>query len=98
MKQLLLASAVIWLIGAVALAPVIAAWLRKARGPRQAMPPTYITIDGYCPFLTCSEPSPHQHAVCPDCGAVRYGNMFCGTCVAHQEVERDALRLIGGAS
>ena len=36
---------------------------------------------GPCPFLTCLIPGPHTHAVCPDCGAVRYGNpLFCRTC------------------
>lgn len=37
-------------------------------------------IDGPCPFLTCEEPGPHRHPICPECGAVRFGNLFCATC------------------
>jgi hypothetical protein len=39
-----------------------------------------VHFDGPCPFLTCLDSAPHDHPVCPDCGAVRYGNMFCATC------------------
>lgn len=39
-----------------------------------------VEIDGYCPFLTCLKTGPHTHPVCPACGAVRYGNLFCTTC------------------
>ncbi len=37
-------------------------------------------FDGVCPFLLCQETGPHAHPVCPDCGVVRFGNMFCPTC------------------
>jgi hypothetical protein len=37
-------------------------------------------FDGLCPFLTCLELGPHDHPICPACGAVNYGNMFCDTC------------------
>ena len=43
--------------------------------------PSAIFIDGPCPFLTCLEACPHGHDICPDCGAVRFGNAFCATCV-----------------
>lgn len=36
--------------------------------------------DGPCPFLLCQEQATHAHPVCPSCGAVRYGNLFCRTC------------------
>jgi hypothetical protein len=39
-----------------------------------------VQFDGPCPFLTCGEKGPHSHPVCPECGAVRYGNLFCETC------------------
>lgn len=55
--------------------------------------------DGQCPFLTCEEMGPHSHPICPDCEAVRYGNLFCATCRAHNDIDapapkgkRDALR------
>lgn len=38
-------------------------------------------FDGLCPFLTCADVGWHAHPACPDCGAVRYGNAFCATCV-----------------
>lgn len=38
---------------------------------------------GSCPYLLCLETGPHDHPVCPDCGAVRYGNIFCITCRQH---------------
>ena len=28
-------------------------------------------FDGPCPFLTCLETGPHDHPICPDCGAVK---------------------------
>lgn len=33
-----------------------------------------------CPYITCLVREPHTHPVCPDCGAVRYGNISCDTC------------------
>lgn len=39
-------------------------------------------FDGPCPFLTCDDTGWHAHPACPDCGAVRYGNLFCRTCVS----------------
>lgn len=33
-----------------------------------------------CPFLLCLVAEPHTHPACPDCGAVRYGNLHCATC------------------
>lgn len=40
-----------------------------------------IFLDGPCPFLTCLENGPDGHDVCPDCRAVRFGNLFCRTCL-----------------
>jgi len=42
-----------------------------------------IHFDGPCPFLTCFEEGPHSHPVCPKCGAVRYGNLYCEECRSH---------------
>ncbi len=39
-----------------------------------------VDFDGPCPFLTCLNSEPHSHDVCPECGAVRYGNFFCDFC------------------
>lgn len=38
-------------------------------------------FEGSCPFVSCTKTYPHDHAVCPDCGAVGFGNTFCNTCV-----------------
>lgn len=49
------------------------------------------SVNGPCPFLTCLETGPHEHPVCPDCGAVRYGNPFgCPTCLAVFNAEQIA--------
>ena len=37
-------------------------------------------VDGPCPFLLCLETGPHEHPICPECGAVRFGNLFCPRC------------------
>lgn len=44
----------------------------------------YVPFEGPCPFLTCLQIGPHEHPVCPDCGAVRWGNMYCETCRSHR--------------
>ena len=44
------------------------------------MPENVMHFDGPCPFLACLEAGPHDHPICPDCGAVRYGNLTCNTC------------------
>src|SRR5438445_4572934 len=48
----------------------------------------YVDFDGPCPFLMCLEREPHRHAVCPSCGAIRFGNMFCDLCRAVYEHTR----------
>lgn len=45
-----------------------------------------LTFDGPCPFLTCLETGPHTHDVCPECNAVRHGNMYCKTCRKHHGI------------
>jgi hypothetical protein len=40
-----------------------------------------VRFEGTCPFVGCAKTYPHEHSTCPDCGAVRFGNMFCNTCV-----------------
>jgi hypothetical protein len=44
-------------------------------------------LDGPCPFLTCLVATQHFHAVCSECGAVRYGNAYCQTCKANRHRE-----------
>lgn len=46
------------------------------------------TFDGPCPFALCHAEGPHSHTVCPDCGAVRHGNIFCKTCRAYLDSEQ----------
>lgn len=41
---------------------------------------------GPCPFLLCQEVGPHKHPICPDCGAVRFGNLYCKRCRREQGV------------
>lgn len=41
---------------------------------------TVVLTGATCPFLLCLVTEAHTHPVCPDCGAVRYGNIFCPTC------------------
>lgn len=45
-------------------------------------------FDGPCPFLTCLKTEPHDHPICPKCGAVRYGNLYCEECRNHLEERR----------
>lgn len=47
-------------------------------------------FDGACPFLTCLDTEWHAHPACPDCGAVRYGNAFCATCVKTWDVSAES--------
>lgn len=42
-----------------------------------------VHFNGPCPYLLCLETGPHDHPICPECGAVRYGNIFCPTCREH---------------
>ena len=51
--------------------------------------------DGWrCPFLGCHVREAHEHPVCPDCGAVRYGNMFCQTCTSVRSRDLNPHRLV----
>lgn len=50
-----------------------------------ATPPQTMAFDGPCPFLTCLAQGPHTHPICPECGSVRYGNMFCPECWRQME-------------
>lgn len=45
-------------------------------------------FDGMCPFLTCLETESHDHEICPECDAVRYGNFYCNTCRERINVAR----------
>lgn len=57
-------------------------------------------FDSVCPFLMCLETGPHSHEICPKCGAVWYGNIYCDECMNHADErleswERKRLRYIG---
>lgn len=58
--------------------------------------PAEWTTDGYCPYLLCLLLVPHAHPVCPDCGAVRYGNITCATCVTARGDDLNPHRLLPG--
>lgn len=44
------------------------------------IPKAPFRVDGYCPFLTCTQDGAHVHPVCWLCEAVNFGNLFCGAC------------------
>lgn len=44
-----------------------------------------VELPGPCPFLLCVQTGPHSHSICPECGAVRHGNIGCKTCRVYQE-------------
>ena len=33
-----------------------------------------------CPIIWCPLADAHEHKVCPGCGALEYGNVFCTAC------------------
>jgi hypothetical protein len=43
-------------------------------------------FDGPCPFLLCLEEGGHSHPICPECEAIRYGNISCKSCRAHHGI------------
>lgn len=47
----------------------------------------FVVFDGPCPFLLCTDGRPHKHPVCPDCGAVRFENLFCKRCRAERGID-----------
>jgi hypothetical protein len=51
--------------------------------------PNAIFFDAHCPFLMCTEAEPHGHDVCPECGAVRFGNLWCRTCLTHAPISAE---------
>ena len=55
-----------------------------------------VYFDGPCPFLTCFESGPHDHPVCPDCRAMRWGNASCPTCRSHWPEEFLRLSIVVG--
>lgn len=75
----------------------------RAAGRRMSAPAKAWHSPGPCPFLTCLITEPHDHPVCPECHAVRYGNIFyCATCNAVFNAEqaangRDPIPLAGDA-
>lgn len=52
----------------------------------------FVHFDGPCPFLLCMETGPHDHGVCPECGAVRYGNISCPTCRVLRPLENARIK------
>ena len=51
-------------------------------------PLKYVQTTGPCPFLLCLIQVPHEHPICPECDAVRFGNMYCETCRREGPIER----------
>jgi hypothetical protein len=56
-----------------------------------------IEIGRPCPFLACLIDAPHEHPICPECGAVRYGNMSCQTCRDLRGSDLNPHRLVAAA-
>jgi len=42
-------------------------------------------IESACPFLLCCQTGPHSHSICPECGTVRHGNIYCKNCRDYSE-------------
>ena len=55
-------------------------WLDDCAKEQRADYPEMMSFDGPCPFILCLATGPHEHPICPECGAVRYGNIGCDTC------------------
>lgn len=51
-------------------------------------------IKGLCPFTFCVETKPHDHEICPECGAVNYGNVGCATCYSQRERQLEEFRAL----
>ena len=39
-----------------------------------------------CCLARCHARGPHDHAICPRCGAVDFGNAYCQTCRATWDI------------
>lgn len=48
-----------------------------------------IHFDGVCPLLLCFATGPHDHQICPKCGAVAYGNIYCDECKRKVDIHRE---------
>ncbi len=54
------------------------------------MPPVNkIHFDGPCPLLMCLADGEHDHQICPECGAVAYGNICCVECRRNVDIHRE---------
>ena len=49
----------------------------------------YMHFDGSCPFLLCLADCPHDHPICPKCGAVGYGNICCEECRRNTDIHKE---------
>ncbi len=49
----------------------------------------YMEFDGPCPLLMCLADCPHDHPICPKCGAVAYGNISCDECRRNVDIHRE---------
>lgn len=48
-----------------------------------------IHFDGPCPLLLCLAEVPHDHPICPKCGAVAYGNISCDECRKNVDINTE---------
>ena len=46
-------------------------------------------FDGPCPLLLCLADCPHDHPICPVCGAVAYGNISCNECRRNVDIHKE---------
>lgn len=67
--------------------------IREAeRRKGQALKAKTVHFEGVCPFLTCLLTNPHDHYICPKCGALRFGALDCKVC---RSVHKLAMRISG---
>jgi hypothetical protein len=45
--------------------------------------------DGPCPFMYCGKKALHIHPICPNCGALRFGNYYCKLCRQYRAWKRN---------
>ncbi len=50
--------------------------------------PEYMEFDGPCPLLLCLATGKHKHPICPKCGGVGYGNLFCEECRNKVDIQK----------
>jgi len=61
-----------------------------------AEPLKYVEFEGPCPFVMCFADGKHRHPVCPKCGAVGFGNLYCEECQRNVDMQREITKIQWG--